>query len=269
MTEATRLAERADKCAKYGFDSVEMVEVKWALWDEIIAALRAMPQERPSDAYAGPVVTHDMMAWYPPSKALESLAPSPASAREEKREFIGVMNAILLVENGCNDEAAKRFADTFAEKCSENAKLIARVAKLEKALEHITELLVDTWRHPMAGDPENEIAVMNARAALAPSAQEGETVAVPKAALEWLFGSQPDADGKWFGECREAISAMEAKFPRRFWWRSKFRSMIPALSRPERGSGLAGNINKCPSCQRMFVDGETCSRGGCPMGGDF
>jgi len=73
-------------------------------------------------------------------------------------------------------------------------------------------------------------------AALAPLAQEGETVAVPKAALEWLFGSQPDADGKWFGECREAISAMEAKVPRRFWWRSKFRSMIPTLSRPDGGS---------------------------------
>lgn len=28
-------------------------------------------------------------------------------------------------------------------------------------------------------------------------------------------------------------------------------------------------INKCPGCGRMFVDGETCSRGGCPMGGDF
>lgn len=30
----------------------------------------------------------------------------------------------------------------------------------------------------------------------------------------------------------------------------------------------AANINECPSCNRMFVDGETCSRGGCPMGGD-
>jgi len=29
------------------------------------------------------------------------------------------------------------------------------------------------------------------------------------------------------------------------------------------------NINECPSCKRMFKDGETCSRGGCPMGGDF
>lgn len=28
------------------------------------------------------------------------------------------------------------------------------------------------------------------------------------------------------------------------------------------------NVNKCPSCKRMFIDGETCLRGGCPMGGD-
>ena len=180
MTEATRLAERADKCAKYGFDSVEMVEVKWALWDEIIAALRAMPQERPSDAYAGPVVTHDMMAWYPPSKALESLAPSPASAREEKREFIGVMNALLLVENGCNDEAAKRFADTFAEKCSENAKLIARIAELEIEL---PEALAQQRREfgNQIDDLHAELKRVRAvakeeikrLAALAPSAQEG------------------------------------------------------------------------------------------------
>lgn len=27
--------------------------------------------------------------------------------------------------------------------------------------------------------------------------------------------------------------------------------------------------NKCPGCGRMFVDGETCSMGGCPVGGDF
>lgn len=31
----------------------------------------------------------------------------------------------------------------------------------------------------------------------------------------------------------------------------------------------AGPVNRCPSCDRMFRDGETCSRGGCPMGGDF
>ena len=34
------------------------------------------------------------------------------------------------------------------------------------------------------------------------------------------------------------------------------------------GMPIESNINKCPSCSRMFVDGETCPRGGCPMGGD-
>lgn len=29
------------------------------------------------------------------------------------------------------------------------------------------------------------------------------------------------------------------------------------------------NVNKCPACQRVFTDGETCVMGGCPMGGDF
>jgi hypothetical protein len=29
------------------------------------------------------------------------------------------------------------------------------------------------------------------------------------------------------------------------------------------------NVNECPSCKRVFVDGDTCSRGGCPMGGDI
>lgn len=28
------------------------------------------------------------------------------------------------------------------------------------------------------------------------------------------------------------------------------------------------SVNDCPSCGRQFSDGETCSRGGCPMGGD-
>ncbi len=30
----------------------------------------------------------------------------------------------------------------------------------------------------------------------------------------------------------------------------------------------SASVNDCPSCGRQFADGETCSRGGCPMGGD-
>jgi hypothetical protein len=35
------------------------------------------------------------------------------------------------------------------------------------------------------------------------------------------------------------------------------------------GTKWWSSTNKCPACDRMFTDGETCSRGGCPMGGDF
>jgi hypothetical protein len=35
------LADKAEKCALYDFDTVEMVECKWALWQDIINALRS------------------------------------------------------------------------------------------------------------------------------------------------------------------------------------------------------------------------------------
>jgi hypothetical protein len=31
----------------------------------------------------------------------------------------------------------------------------------------------------------------------------------------------------------------------------------------------AADPNFCRSCKKVFVQGSTCSRGGCPMGGDF
>lgn len=37
------LAEKAKKCALYDFDTVEMVECKWALWQDIINALSTLP----------------------------------------------------------------------------------------------------------------------------------------------------------------------------------------------------------------------------------
>ena len=58
---------------------------------------------------------------------------------------------------------------------------------------------------------------------------DNETIAVPKSALDWLFGEGPDAGGKWFGEL---MPEPDEKPRRGFWWRSKFRSMIPALTRP-------------------------------------
>lgn len=41
------------------------------------------------------------------------------------------------------------------------------IRELYEALEHVTELLVDTWRHKMDGDPEKQMAVADARAILA------------------------------------------------------------------------------------------------------
>jgi hypothetical protein len=32
---------------------------------------------------------------------------------------------------------------------------------------------------------------------------------------------------------------------------------------------MPNNVHPCPDCARMFKDGETCAKGGCPMGGDF
>jgi hypothetical protein len=59
-----------------------------------------------------------------------------------------------------------------------------------------------------------------------------ETIVVPKSALAWLFGDAPDADGKWFGH-NQPLSSSAAHRP--YWWRSKFRSMVPALTRPDGG----------------------------------
>ncbi len=56
------------------------------------------------------------------------------------------------------------------------------------------------------------------------------SVIVPKAALDWLHGEAPDADGKWFGEAEDEAAAnpIAGKYPRKYWWRSKFRAMISA-----------------------------------------
>lgn len=57
--------------------------------------------------------------------------------------------------------------------------------------------------------------------------QADDVVMVPRVALDWLFGVAPDGDGNWFGD---TAPEPDEKPYRRYWWRSKFRSMIPALS---------------------------------------
>ena len=44
---------------------------------------------------------------------------------------------------------------------------------------------------------------------------------VPIAALQWLHGEAPNAEGKWFGDCEDG----EPKPRGRWWWRSVFRKM--------------------------------------------
>jgi hypothetical protein len=61
------------------------------------------------------------------------------------------------------------------------------------------------------------------------------SVVVPAKALLWLNGEGPDADGKWFGECEGEVKRTPA-----YWWRSKFRSMIPNWPSVSRQDGKGG-----------------------------
>jgi len=56
--------------------------------------------------------------------------------------------------------------------------------------------------------------------------RDGDSVLVPSAALKWLFGEGQDADGKWFGETEPEIKP--GRPIARYWWRSKFRAMLPS-----------------------------------------
>jgi Restriction alleviation protein Lar len=66
---------------------------------------------------------------------------------------------------------------------------------------------------------------------------QAEIVPVPKAALDWLFGEGAGPDGKWFGDDEDTEQRAPRKYSRAYWWRSKFRSMVPALTRPQCGEG--------------------------------
>lgn len=52
-----------------------------------------------------------------------------------------------------------------------------------------------------------------------------ETVTIPKAALDWLFGEGPDQNGLHFGADPEDFKPIAGKYERPFWWRSKFRKL--------------------------------------------
>lgn len=56
--------------------------------------------------------------------------------------------------------------DTIRNLLAERDALAAENERLRNALEHVTELLVDTWNTKMEDDPELQVAVKNARTAL-------------------------------------------------------------------------------------------------------
>jgi hypothetical protein len=81
------------------------------------------------------------------------------------------------------------------------------------AMEIVNEAVLDCWDELKfeAGKP--------------PSQPQGELregmVLVPEAALKWLFGEGPDADGNWFGDGPAHATGA-------FWWRTPFRAWIDA-----------------------------------------
>lgn len=51
-------------------------------------------------------------------------------------------------------------------------------------------------------------------------------VMVPQSALNWLDGSGPDAEGKWFSDIVSEEEKRVTKYRRAYWWRSHFRKLI-------------------------------------------
>lgn len=85
-------------------------------------------------------------------------ACDPDTLREllDERDALAAENKKLR-ETG--DPAFIHALDTLAERDRE-------IEELKEALEHVTGLLVDTWNTKMEGDPERQVAVRDARAAL-------------------------------------------------------------------------------------------------------
>lgn len=65
----------------------------------------------------------------------------------------------------------------------------------------------------------NSARILGAVFSKPPAAPAPGGVWVSREALDWLFGSGPDADGKWFGD--ESIPKRGA-----YWWRAHFRKLI-------------------------------------------
>lgn len=75
---------------------------------------------------------------------------------------------------------------------------------------------------------ESSVEIPKAEAALLQQGEPEGFVRVPKAALDWLNGSGPDHEGKWFGEVEDALP--QSKHPRKYFWRSHFRKICNAIT---------------------------------------
>lgn len=81
------------------------------------------------------------------------------------------------------------------------------------------------WQH-MLNNQEAAAEITKLRAER-DAAARNDMVLVPKIALLWLNGEAPDAAGKWFGEAEDEVIRTPRKRTPAYWWRSKFRSMVP------------------------------------------
>lgn len=63
----------------------------------------------------------------------------------------------------------KQRAIKMVDNLRDNTVMRLKLAEMHETLEHVTELLVDTWATAMEGQPELEMAVVKARILLAPA----------------------------------------------------------------------------------------------------
>lgn len=171
--------------------------------------------------------------------------------------------------DGQDAQTCLEVAEALRALLESNAALEARVKELEEAIERVPTMkqaqLVAVIPAPQPSGPVGALAdalrgllkayenAFDWTAELPPETAEAERianevlealtsskpeqavpsgwVAVPQSALNWLFGTGPDADGNWFGD-----TARETKG--RYWWRSHFRRLISPAA-PTAGGGDA------------------------------
>lgn len=148
------------------------------------------------------------------------------------------------------DELRRRFTDweyrcsgtrfsvspaQIAEWSGNRGSTVSRTEAMRKALERIDAFWTADFPEGPEGDrnwagglgklSDDTIEVWREiRAALLSTPNPGDadgTVAVPKAALDWLFGEGPDPSGHWFGDVPD-----EHRPKGSFWWRDVFKAML-------------------------------------------